>query len=113
MDAVTVVERQVEAYNVRDADAFASWYAEDARIADAGDDVVMEGRDAVRAAYARFFSRSPELHVEVLNRLAFGDVVCDLERVTGAPDLAPGEASEGIVVYVVTDGLIRRVWLFV
>ena len=55
------VERQVDAYNRRDIDAFLACYAPDAVIEDATGTVVMRGHDAMRAAYNDLFRASPNL----------------------------------------------------
>jgi hypothetical protein len=100
-----VVDRQVQAYNQRDIDAFVACYAADAVIEDARGNVLMRGADAVGAAYSRFFEASPTLHAEVPTRIELGAYIVDEERISGTPD---GEVH-AVVVYHVTDDLIDHV----
>jgi hypothetical protein len=43
--------------------------------------VLAQGHDGIRELYAELFSRSPQLHGEVLNRITIGQYVIDEERV--------------------------------
>lgn len=100
--------RQLEAYNRGDADAFAACYAEDVAILRLpGNDVVVEGREALRAHYADLFRREPLRRAELLARTVCGAFVIDHERVTSAPGAAPRFA---VAIYEARDGLLRRVW---
>jgi uncharacterized protein (TIGR02246 family) len=103
------VSRQVSAYNRRDLDAFLECYSPDAVIENANGDVVMENRDAIRAAYADLFAGSPELHVEIATRIRIGEYVIDEEVVTGRQ--ASPEAARVAAIYHVRDGAIDRVRL--
>jgi uncharacterized protein (TIGR02246 family) len=103
------VARQVSAYNRRDLDAFLECYAPDIVIENAKGDVVMEGRDAMRAAYGELFAESPELHVEIATRIRIGEYVIDEEVVTGRQ--ASPEAARVAAIYHVRDGAIDRVRL--
>jgi hypothetical protein len=100
-----VVDRQVQAYNQRDIDAFVACYADDAVIEDARGRVLIRGRDELRAKYAAFFAASPTLHDEVPTRIELGEYVVDEERISGAPN---GEIH-AVVVYHVTGDLIDHV----
>ena len=101
-----VVQRQFNAYNLRDLEAFAACYAEDVKVYDFPAERRYEGRAELRKVYADLFARSPGLHAELVNRIAVGDVVTDHERVRGLPD---GRTVEAAAIYEVKDGLIRSV----
>src|SRR5205809_3635204 len=100
-----VVDRQVQAYNQRDVEAFAACYAEDAVVEDARGNVLLRGRDEIRAKYAAFFEASPTLHAEIPARIELGEYVIDEERVSGTPD---GEIH-AVVIYHVTGDAIDHV----
>lgn len=106
--AEEVVRVQLEAYNRRDADAFASHYSEDVRWYRFPDELLGEGVDELRDTYRDFFESVPELHAEVTNRIVRGDIVIDHERVTGLPD---GRTVDAIAIYEVREGRIQRMWL--
>jgi len=107
-DPVDVVQRQVDAYNARDIDAFLSFYAPDVQLMRlASGEVFASGRDAMRETYAAMFEASPELDCTIMSRAVSGDMVIDHEFVTGMRGGPPVRAA---AVYEVKDGLIQRVW---
>ena len=79
------IERQVEAHNRRDIDAFLSCYAAHTVIEDATGTVVMRGQEAMRATYSELVRASPDLRAEIATRICIGDYVIDEERTTGRP----------------------------
>lgn len=102
-----VVQRQVNAYNARNLDAFLATYAADARIYDHPDRLRSDGRDAMRPRYAQLFQNNPGLQVQIVKRITIGAFVVDQEHVTG---LADGRTVDVVATYEVRDGLTRRVW---
>ena len=107
MDAHTLAQRQLDAYNAHDIEAFLDCYAEDVVIRDlVTGDVRMEGRAAMRARYGRMFAEGT-VHAELVGRLVVGDVAVDQERVTGHPS---GRQVQALAHYAVADGLIQQVW---
>ena len=103
-----VVQRQLEAYNRRDLDAFLATFHDQARIYGLGaESPSFAGKEAIAQRYAELFDRSPELHSVVVNRTAFGRAVIDLERITGRN--GSPEPLDLLAIYEVLDGLIVRV----
>ena len=103
-----VVQRQVEAYNARDIDAFLSFYAEDVKIARLPlGEVSYDGREAMRPRYSRLFEKNPELNCTIVNRTVHGNWVVDQEFVSGVKDRPRIRA---VAIYEVRDGLIQNVW---
>jgi hypothetical protein len=107
MDETDPVERQVEAYNRRDLDAFLDCYSPGVVIEDATGNVLMQGHDALAAAYGELFSESPELHADIKTRIRVGDYVIDEEVVTGRRRSA--EAVRVAVIYHLAADVIDRV----
>lgn len=102
-----LVQRQLEAYNAHDLDAFCATYAEDVQIIRLPDtQPALVGRAQLRTFYAEHRFNRPDLHSEVRQRIAMGNKVIDHEWVTGL-DPAPREV---VAIYEVVDGLITRVW---
>ncbi len=108
MDAV---QQQLDAFNRRDLEAFLAAYAPDVVLEDGAGQVLMRGHDGMRAMYGPLFAQSPDLHAEVVNRIAVGDYVVDEERTTGFN--FPGYPSElhAAVVYRLAGGKIAQVRL--
>jgi imidazolonepropionase-like amidohydrolase len=104
----TVVQRQVEAYNARDIEAFLSFYADDVMIRRLpSEELVWDGKGAMRARYAKRFSETPDLHCAITKRIVHGSWVVDHQLVTGIADRPRVRA---VATYEVRDGLIRNVW---
>ena len=107
-DAVDVVQRQLEAYNARDLEAFAATYSDTVRMYRLpASEPAIAGQAALREAYRQRFA-SPTLHAEILNRIVLGNKVIDHERVRGIRE----QPIEAVAVYEVIDGLIDKVWFF-
>jgi uncharacterized protein (TIGR02246 family) len=77
--AEDLVQRQLNAYNARDLDAFVATYAEDVEVYYQGQ-LAYTGRDALRDRYRELFENAPRLHATVLRRDVDGDTVVDHER---------------------------------
>ena len=101
------VEGQLEAYNARDADRFATFFAEDVVVEDAAGKRLMTGRAELHAWYRTMFAENPALHCRVVARMRAGRFVVDEERITGR---GPDELHV-IVVYTLRDDLIAAVRL--
>jgi hypothetical protein len=107
-DAAALAQRQLDAYNAQDVGAFAACYAVDVRVERLpGGEVVVEGREALRALYGDLFRREPGRRAELLARMTCGRFAVDHERVTSAPGAEPRYA---VAIYEVEGELIRRVW---
>ncbi|HEY9106275.1 MAG TPA: nuclear transport factor 2 family protein [Roseateles sp.] len=103
-----VVEQQVAAFNGKDERAFLALFAADVCVYDMpAVQPRLVGKAAFAAAYARPFA-NPQLHVEILSRMAVGSKVVDHERVHGWKP----QACDFVAVYEVREGLIRALWLF-
>jgi hypothetical protein len=83
MDPEQVVQGQVDAFNARDLERFLSFYDPDAIIEDGQNNSMARGHEAMRAMYAPLFAQSPDLHVEIPQRIRVGAYVIDEEALTG------------------------------
>jgi uncharacterized protein (TIGR02246 family) len=106
MSTIDLVQRQLDAYNAQDMEAFIATYATDCVIADLNGAVTQDGRDAIRARYAAMFSEFPQNKARIVNRVALGDVVIDHEAVSRSPE---GPHFEALAIYTIKNGLIARV----
>lgn len=102
-----IVQRQLNAYNARDLDAFIATYHPDVRLYDFPDKLVRQGHAALRQVYGGMFSKLPELHAHVPLRRVIGNYIIDEEVVSGLPG---GRVLKATAIYEVSDGLISRVW---
>jgi uncharacterized protein (TIGR02246 family) len=106
MSAVDVVQRQFDAYNAHDIEAFCATYADDCVIAQYLGEPLQVGKDAIRARYTKTWSDYPKNRAWSVNRMAHGDVVIDHEKGARAPE---GPFFEAIVIYTVKGDQIVRV----
>ncbi len=100
-----LAQRQLNAYNARNLEAFLAPYAEDVELRDLEGKVVSTGKEAFRTRYGELFRTAPALHCELRGRVSAASWVVDEERVTGRAD-APIHA---LAMYEVVNGRIARV----
>lgn len=101
-----VVQRQLDAYNAKDLDAWLATYAEDARQFELHGAPLAVGHKQMRERMAARFEE-PDLHAQLLSRLIMGHVVIDHERVTR--NFPEGKGTiEMLCVYEVANGAIAK-----
>jgi imidazolonepropionase-like amidohydrolase len=103
-----IVQRQVNAYNARDIDAFLATYSADAKLYSLPEKLLTSGQDAMRKGYAKLFDASPYLHVRIARRMVLGNRVIDEEEVQGVGPA--GKTMHAAAIYEVEQGKIARVW---
>lgn len=106
-----VIERQLEAYNARDIEAFMATWAEDAEYFEHPNTLLARGHAQIRERHvARFLE--PNLYGKLLQRMVVGNRVVDQELVTRTFPEGPGRV-EVIALYEVAEGKIARAWFIV
>jgi hypothetical protein len=104
MPAEGPVQRQLDAYNAHDVEAFLASYAEDVVIRHGDGTVLMTGVAQMRADYTHLFEQQPDVHAEVVERLQAGEWVVDEELV-----IMQDRELRALVGYRVEGDLIRDV----
>ncbi len=98
-----VAQRQLDAYNRRDLDAFLAAFGDSIRVyRPPSAEPSLVGKAQLADFYARERFNRPALRAELLARIVLGDKVFDHERISGVRD----EPFEMMAVYEVRDGLI-------
>jgi hypothetical protein len=106
--AAELAQRQLDAYNDHDVEAFARCYAEDVEVLRLpGGEAVATGREELRRVYGDLFAKQPGRRADLVNRMECGRFCVDHERVHDGPGTPVRWA---VAVYEVEAGLIRRVW---
>lgn len=100
-----LAQRQLNAYNLRNIDAFLEPYAHDVEIYTFPDKLQAKGKEAMRAMYTPMFENTPNLHCELVNRIVQGNTVIDQERVQFGNQIV-----EAIAIYHIKNGKIKRVY---
>uniref|UniRef100_A0A383V6R6 SnoaL-like domain-containing protein n=1 Tax=Tetradesmus obliquus TaxID=3088 RepID=A0A383V6R6_TETOB len=102
--AEVVVQRQLEAYNARDLEAFMDLLSEQCVATDAVTGAVLgAGKAELRKRYESRFQT--EVHSELLGRLCLGNVVVDREIITGLPDAG---VADCLATYHCSGGKIQK-----
>ena len=100
-----LIQRQLDAYNAKDLDAWLDTYASDAKQFELGGPLLASGHAEIRARTAHRFDE-PDLHAKLISRFVQGRVVVDHEAVTRT--LPEGRACmELVCIYVVEHGKIQ------
>lgn len=105
MSAADIVQRQLDAYNAQDLDAFCACFAADCILSELNGAMTQQGAVALRQRYETLFTTYPENHAALINRVVVGNVVIDHEDITRSPS----ERINAAAIYTVKDGLIARV----
>jgi imidazolonepropionase-like amidohydrolase len=97
-----IVQRQVNAYNARNLDAFIDTYADEIEIYQDGK-LVMKGREQMRKDYD-FLNKVPNLYCEIKNRIVINNKVIDKEKVRVGKQFI-----HGVAIYEIENGKIKKV----
>ena len=105
MTYAEVVDRQIEAYNAHDVNAFCAWYSEDIEVWTMGETLPsINSISVLKEVYGKKFE-NPKLHVEIEHRITLGNYVIDRERILGVGD----KVGEAVVIYLVKEDRIQKV----
>lgn len=101
-----LAQLQLDAYNSRNIEGFLAPYAEDVKIYTFPNELIMEGKEAMRKSYGAMFQKTKNLHCSLVNRVVMGDTVIDKEYVVGFGE----DAVEVIAIYKIKEGKIAEVY---
>lgn len=100
-----LAQRQLNAYNLRDIEAFLEPYAEDVEIYNFPNELESKGKESMRKGYASMFEKVTNLHCELVERIVQGNVVIDKERVQFGDKFL-----EAVAIYHIENGKIKKVY---
>jgi len=103
---MSIVARQLEAYNRHDLDGFMACFAPDASMENGEGKLIAGDVVAIRERYRSRFEANPGLHSELLNRIEVGTYIIDDEHLTGFAD---GSNQHVVLVYRIENDLIASV----
>lgn len=102
---IALAQRQLNAYNFRNIEAFLEPYAEDVELYIYPDKLLGKGKEGMRKNYAGMFEKTPNLHCELLGRIVQGNIVIDKERVRFGDVIL-----EAIAIYHIENNKIKKVY---
>lgn len=102
-----LVQGQLEAYNLKDLEAFLSFYSDDIKAFNFPDKEIFSGKQSMRRGYESFFTDNPGAQCEILQRMIMGNTIIDYERISG---LSKGDTLRAMVIFKIDKGKINRVY---
>ena len=107
-EAEAVVQRQLDAYNARDIEAFMASWSQDAQYFEHPSKLLASGAAEIRERHiARF--KEPNLHGRLVKRMSVGNTVVDQEIVNRSFSEGTG-TIDVIAIYEVRDRKIAKAW---
>lgn len=103
--ALALVQRQLNAYNARNVEAFLEPYADDVEIYQFPNTLLSKGKEAMRKDYA-FLTTTPDLHCEIKERIVQGNIIIDKESVLGFGS----KPAEAVAIYHIEGDKIKKVY---
>jgi len=100
-----LVQRQLNAYNFRNIEAFLEPYADDVELYNYPNTLLGKGKETMRKNYAQMFENTPNLHCELKGRIVQGSVVIDKEYVQFGDKFLDATA-----IYHIENGKIQKVY---
>jgi hypothetical protein len=100
-----LAQRQLNAYNCRNIEAFLEPYADDVELYMYPNKLIGIGKENMRKNYAKMFETTPNLHCELVGRLVQGNIVIDKERVQFGNTIV-----EAIAIYHIENNKIKKVY---
>jgi len=100
-----LAQRQLNAYNLRNIEAFLEPYADDIEIYAYPDKLLYKGKETMRNQYSKMFESTPNLHCELKERIVQGNVVIDKEIV-----IFGDKIIEAVAIYHIENDKIKKVF---
>lgn len=102
-----LVQKQVEAYNSGNLDAFVNCYSENVVVSNFPSDTLYVGHEKLRKNYGNLTPENKIYDVEVVNRIVIDDHVIDYEKVTGR-----GKTTMQVAIYEVGNAILNMTFIF-
>lgn len=96
-----IVQKQVDAYNDRNIEVFASTFSDDVKVYDYPKKLRYEGKKELIRRYAALFDNTPNLNCTIIKRIESGNKVIDEESV-----IINDRKVSGVAIYEVRNGKI-------
>lgn len=100
-----LAQRQLNAYNLRNIEAFLEPYADDVEVYQYPNTIQFKGKETMRETYSQMFKNTPNLHCELVGRIVQGNIVIDKEHVRFGDQII-----EAVAIYHIDKGKIKKVY---
>ena len=105
---IAIVQRQMDAYNAHDAQAYTACFTPDAQFIRHPGITALSGHDEIYRNFAKFFRDHKDAKIRVLYRAQLGPTTVIEHQVTDGADKTP---LVGLVIYKIQNGLIAAAWI--
>lgn len=103
---LALVQRQLNAYNARNIDAFLEPYSDDVELYMFPDKLIAKGKENMRKEYDEMFKNLSDLHCEIKERIIQINIIIDKEVVSGV-----GKTKlEATAIYHIDNNKITKVY---
>mgnify|MGYP001564641628 CR=1 FL=1 len=102
--AESVVNEKLKKFNEKDIKAFGRTYAKNVEVYSFPNFIKTDSRSDLREGYIKLFENTPDLYLEIVNRIIIGNKVIDKEKM-----IVNGEITYCISIYEIENSLIKRV----
>jgi imidazolonepropionase-like amidohydrolase len=99
-----LVQRQLNAYNARNLDAFLDTYDDNVELYNFPDSLIGKGKEKMRPMYEGMFNKVKNLHCQIVDRIKLGNTIIDHERVRFNKQIV-----DAVAIYEVKNGKIVKV----
>ena len=106
-DIKIIAQKQMEAYNSRNIEAYANLFSDDIKVYDFPKQLRYQGKDKLIERYESFFKNTPELFSFIEKRIISDNTIIDQEKVIYKKG---GTPKEFVVMYVVENQKIVEVY---
>ena len=100
-----LVQRQLNAYNFRNIEAFLEPYDDNVEVFNFPNEFKYKGKEAMRKGYSKMFKKLPDLHCQLIERIVQGNIVIDKERVQFG-----SRTTEAVAIYHIENNKIKKVY---
>lgn len=108
MNPDQIVQKNLDAYNKRDINGFMACLDEHIQLFNLGESKPsIQGLAKIREFYQSLFENSPELHSNIIKRIAIGNKIIDHESITGRN--GSDQVIELVLIYEVKNDKIARI----
>lgn len=76
-----LVQKQIDAYNAKNLDAFAATFSDDIVFYETSMKVNLKGKEQLRKAFGDLFQKNPDLYCLIEDKIVLGDTVIFHEKV--------------------------------
>ncbi|KGL61719.1 nuclear transport factor 2 family protein [Polaribacter sp. Hel1_85] len=99
-----IVQKQFDTWNEKDIDNFVKTFSADVKVYEFQNKIYVDGQKQLHDIFSELFTRSPDLHCEISNRIIIGNIIIDKEVISDKME----DNHEAIVIYEVENGKIFR-----